>query len=620
MKKEAFQEIAKHFAESIKVHLRFEDGACPSTNGTEIILPTEMSEAYLDETLGALLHETNHIRYTDMTYFRSLDTLSREVGNVLEDIRVDNKALSIYPNSRCFYMALVEDVLKRCKDALAKEALPMKILKGLILNSVGVNIKDVYGTDENWDTIEEKTNKLQGTINKVICCNATTDLAEHIVTVIKEVFGDLPEKPKQTGKGNPDTECNGGQGGEGTASAGDGGDSGNQEPGIEDSAEVFEDYTDLLDKDQKIQQKQRESTEKMKDANDEYVSKKRSAKTYDTKARKLQHKENYGNTLTKEEQEKKEMYEEKAKSRWQEVKKASDAYSKESDIRRKLNGEQYKYKTTLDNIKRTIDKIVTNEFARTGNCNLLGFNALDNDKLKDKNYVDIPYSQSLDELIKETLILKQEEYIAEETGKINTRFLHEIYTDVENLFQEKEEKKIKTMVSLVFDVSGSMRGEREDLCLNAVNTLAGSFSKAVKEGAPGDMRLWAFGTNVLEVAKTVENFKPFTKAHWNDWENKGGGGTNLSLAVNAVVNEVSNDPEYRNVIIIMTDAEVDGRELDAMTNLISTGDVRVMYIAIASSLYYKEAQELFGSNNITSMENSIEILQNVMFQGLHQVS
>ena len=176
------------------------------------------------------------------------------------------------------------------------------------------------------------------------------------------------------------------------------------------------------------------------------------------------------------------------------------------------------------------------------------------------------------------------------------------------------------MVSVVMDVSGSMGGDRPKLILHAVNTLASSFSKAIAQGAPGDMRIFAFGTDVIDAIQTVDKFKPITIPDYMKWMEAGGGSTNLSLAVNKVVTEVENEPDNRNIIIIMTDAEVDSRELNTMVNNISTGDAKVMYIAIDSSLRCKEAQELFGDSNITTLENANQIIQDVMFAGLQTLN
>jgi len=627
MKKEAFQEIAKHFAESIKVNLRFEEGACPATNGSEIVLPTEMSENYLDETLGALLHETNHIRYTDMAYFSNLGTLQREVTNVLEDIRVDNRSLKTYPNSRCFYVSLVDDVLNRCKEQLEKESFQLKILKSLVLLSVGFDIEKIYGRDEHWNFIKDKVNVLLPTVSDVINCTSTKELEPHVLKVIKEVFGDQPNEKsqQQTGSGNPeDVPCNGGNGGEGANQ--------DEQNGLNDVADMIENYTDTQEKYNDLSKEKEVLEDEMKSIGEQYSKAKRSYKTYQTKARKLRY---YGDMNNPEQKEKLDYYDSKSEERQKEMTKLSSDYSKTACKKYKVSSITNDTESKLETMRYKIDTLVTSEFTRTGNCNLLGFNALDNDKLKDKNYVNIPYNQTLDELIKETLILKQEEYFSEETGKLNSRYLHEIYTDAENIFQEKDEKKIKTKVALVMDVSGSMdsttwissngeysygKDSRHKVCLNVMNVLASSFSKAISQGAPGDMSIYVFGTDVGMIKDTVSGFIPINYDTYYTHIAKYGGNTNLSKAVNHVVNDLSSDPEYRNVMILVTDAEVNEEELQKMVNNISTSDVRVMYIAIGSTLNSPAAKELFGENNIEVPEDAIKIMQDVMFRGLQLVS
>lgn len=650
MKKEAFQGIAKHFAESISVKLIFEEGATPSTNGEVIVLPTEMSEQYLDETLGALLHETNHIRYSNMKYFEKLikrDKLLGMVTNFLEDIRVDYKSLKTYPNSKCFYISLIEDVISRASDTLAKEDLEMKKLKALLLDSHGVDIARVYGLDENFADIEECTNDLRKTIFEVYDCPNTESLTPHVVAVIKRIFGEQPEKSQQpqTGAGNPDNQpCNGGQGAgdncESQPSEADSNsenDSGNENDNSEGSEdqkeetkeereareklqEAIEQYCEALDKKTETEEDKKNLEEEYNNIAEEARKAMRSRKTYNTKARKLEN-DMYYNGPDKAKQEKVEYYKNKSTEKSTEY---GDLCNKANAVVKTLSHVRAEADTANKEYSQAQAIINNSGFGQSDECNLLGFEALDNEKLIDKNYVETPYNPSLDELIKEVLILKQEEYQIEETGKLNTRYLHEIYTDVENLFQEKDQKEIKTRVSVIVDTSGSMGNERGDACMNAVNILATAFKKATDVGAPGEMSIYAFSNDCMPALNSIEQYKQsdFT------WENflrmtrkVSGNGTNLAKCVNQIVNEVEGDPEYRNVLIVITDAEVDDNEVNTMVNNISSSDARIMYIAVQANIYPNTpAHEVFGENNIKGIEDAPAILERVMFTGLQQVN
>ena len=620
MKKEAFQEIAKHFAESIKVSLRFEVGAVPRTNGSEIVLPTEMSEAYIDETLGALLHETNHIRYTDMEYFSELDRLTREVTNVVEDIRVDSKSLKLYPNSRCFYMVLIEDVLKTKMESIQKEPLPFKVLKALILAGFGVDAKRVYGTCDDWADIEKHLANLLPLMTEIKECPDTKSTAPIVSKIILELFKDK-DKEKKPGKNEKSEDGESSGNGE---SQGDGNDQNKSEDPLGDITENVGEYHDTVTKDNKLKAKYDELAAKYNEHVAAYNKACRSKKTYNTKLRNLERDLRWGNIKPNAEQKaKKDKYEQAIKDRADTMNKENTEFQSCSQEKHAISTKREKLEDKVEKIKDTMNGLLDQLFSTTDYSNLLGFNALDKDKLLDKNYVDVPYNQNLDELIKEVLIVKQEEYQQDDTGRLDMRKLHEVFTDPESMFIEKEDRQLQTRVNFVVDVSGSMSGYgageeyREDLCSHALNIIAESFKKAIKAGAPGEMKVFAFGNDIYEAVPDAEHYKPISRAEFTKWRDVAGGSTNLSNCVNLVVNEVSNDSEFRNVLVIMTDAEVDDRELEMMINNISTGDVRVLYIAIASRLATKEAQELFGSNNITNKENAVQILQNVMLQGIY---
>jgi len=657
VKKEAFQEIAKHFAESIDVKLVFEDGACPATNGKTIILPTEMNMDYVDQTLGALLHETAHIRFTDFNFFKPLDQLHRLVGNALEDIRIDCKSLRKYPNSKCFYTSLIEDVFERSAEQLAKEELPMKKLKAVIIDAFGMDIERLYGKEEKWEEIKKCVEDLRPTMYEIYDCAETKDIHQYIDPVLLKIFETDGKSQPQQQAGNPQGQpCNGGQGGEGANSQGSGNSEGEQDgdsdsdsdgecdeqnsdeneqddteqkddqqddSNIKDESdkinEAMQKYKDALEKTSEIEAEKREATEKTSEASQEWSKAVRSGKTYNTKARKLESKSNWAN-LTQDEVAKMQHYKNMAQQRKEELEEIRKEYYQAQDKLRSLNGrgaqETAAYQEALAELKSA-------GFGQAEGCNLLGFNALDTDKLMDKNYVEIEYNPTLDEVVKEVLILKQEQFDVEETGRINPRYLHEIYTDVENLFQEKDEKKIKTRVSIVVDQSGSMSGSRTEDCLHAINLLAEAFRKAINQGAPGDMRIYAFADDVAMLIDNVDNYKILDVAAFSKlvYAKNIGGGTNLARAVNHVVNDVEGDPEYRNIIIIITDAEVNDYEISNMVNNISFSDARVLYVAVSANFSYcPNAKDIFGDNNIVNKESACEILERVMFQGVQSVN
>jgi hypothetical protein len=121
----SFETVAKHFAGKLKVKLQFKEKVSPQTDGEyKITLPKDMGDLTLP-TLGALIHESYHIRHTgrlqsayekfwelDKKWFHGSSWNMKKqyafLTNLLEDIRIDNMVLKKYENARYIYSTLIE--------------------------------------------------------------------------------------------------------------------------------------------------------------------------------------------------------------------------------------------------------------------------------------------------------------------------------------------------------------------------------------------------------------------------------------------------------------------------------------------------------------------------------
>jgi hypothetical protein len=490
----------------------------------------------------------------------------------------------------------------------------------------GVDVALIYDTCEDWDKMQVHLKNLSPLLNDIKKCPDMQALNPIILQIIKELFKQDPNDKQQKAKAKkPTKECNGGQGGEAIEDDSDEGSSDEDTPSKEEEAQekVSENLDEFEQKQEELEKVKEEHSISQVKSNahaNTYNKALRSKKCYNTKLRNLR----YSSDPDKVEKEKK--YTTAIQERTEILEKERKQWGEAQDKQRITAQDVRKTEGRLEELKEEMNTLADIMFSKSDVSSLLGFNALDKDKLLDKNYVDIPYNQCLDELIKEVLILKQEEYQQEETGKLNLRRLHEVFTEPDNMFVEKDTRQILTRVTFVVDVSGSMdsfasaEDRRNDLCSHALNIVASSFKKAILANAPGEMKIYAFGDKAVETIPSADQFSAVSPSVLLQWRDKAGGSTNLSRCVNLIVNEVTSDPEYRNILVIITDAEVDSEELQEMTNNISTGDVKVLYIAIGSGLHTPEAQELFGQNNITNKENAVKILQDVMMQGMYMVN
>jgi len=184
MRNESLEIFAKHFGDKLDLNIQFEDGATPSTNGRDIILPSNLDEAVLLPMLGALLHETGHIRLTE---FNSLPTSTYEqelfrCTNLLEDIRIDHDTITRYPETKGLYIRLIHWVFNRKRDNMNKEPIPTKILKTLYLNSLGLP-----GYDTKADKII-KTLNLDRFIDLAKLSHSTSQVKVHAKELLQLLY------------------------------------------------------------------------------------------------------------------------------------------------------------------------------------------------------------------------------------------------------------------------------------------------------------------------------------------------------------------------------------------------------------------------------------------------
>lgn len=108
---------AKGLSEKFGVTVKFEDGACPCTDGSGITLPTLEEDAQVKDKcalLGALVHECSHVRNTDfgLSSRKNLPQGMFSALNAVEDLRIENLACKQYPGAAYMITASDKEALK----------------------------------------------------------------------------------------------------------------------------------------------------------------------------------------------------------------------------------------------------------------------------------------------------------------------------------------------------------------------------------------------------------------------------------------------------------------------------------------------------------------------------
>ena len=191
--------VAKHLANEMGVQIEFVKDATPATDGRRIILPTELNGDMLFELLGALLHETAHVRYTDKNAYerrKNQTEQMREAVNVLEDIRVDAKAIAEHPAAQSMYRKLLTYISEKYGEGMKKEPLAHRIFKHLVL--IGKGLEDLAYDDKAMKAIEI-LNLRHFVVDAIDATDTYTieALAEQLLRVLGQAFKDEQEKAKK---------------------------------------------------------------------------------------------------------------------------------------------------------------------------------------------------------------------------------------------------------------------------------------------------------------------------------------------------------------------------------------------------------------------------------------
>lgn len=575
MSMEDIEMFSKHFASNLDVVIEFKENANPCTDGKTIILPKNMNKEVLFEMLATLIHETFHIRFTTMTQYTSFAAQGQsfaETLNVLEDIRIDEKAFKLYPECKDLYYMLYKYIMKDI-EGFKKEPQAIRILKHMILKHKANKNKEFaeFYYDQDALKIIDKLN-LNEDIAKTIKCKNTRDVTVVAMEVIKKIYKFLKEN-KDGVANDPEFDPNG------------------------SSLESFK---------KKIEEAKAKKEEKLKDQINEKNEKIKEHDKLKKEIAELQSEfaeVSQDNSLSnKEKMQELNKISKKAEDKQQE----DTALIKELDEDvREIHRNQAAIARDAKKMSETKDNSEEVFFGDGQSKNMNGFDALKPEDIKsNENYDKIKLERSLDEDLREFFIEKREERINDEEGnRLDSRRLHKLFTNDNNVFTEQQEKEFRTKVLFLVDRSGSM-GSRENIIKQAFFTLLTALYRIVDEdNLPIDIAVVAFNEKV-QILKAFESQK--TPQQIVDSYHICGG-TILLEAYNKARDMLeSSGEDCEKVLICMTDGEVNDYEIDEINNLAT--DMKSLFIGINLNIYSKKCKALFGKYNITDIKEVLHIL------------
>jgi hypothetical protein len=189
MNRVTFEMLAKWIAKQNNAKVVFDGqatGASANVKTNEIFMPCDLQEHNILAGLALLMHEGAHLKHSvkiDPNLVKG--HISRNILNVMEDIRIDNKNFNILYNIRDFYDKLYEHHILTKTEEIKKEPLMNRCLINSILYNEQYNIvkdkeAEKFCDDNNiYDIIDEGTQAIE---------NNKWDKVKEAISKIKKIF------------------------------------------------------------------------------------------------------------------------------------------------------------------------------------------------------------------------------------------------------------------------------------------------------------------------------------------------------------------------------------------------------------------------------------------------
>ena len=198
MNRVTFEMLAKWIAQQNKAKIVFDGtakGAYCNMKTNEIFMPTDLKEHNILAGLALLMHEAGHLNKSKtIPHDLVKGKISREILNVIEDVRVDNHNFQILYNIKEFYERLIKDHVYARKDEIAKEELMTRCLINAILRNTGFRgINDAEADEFN------QKNNVESIISQGGQAIERKDWnhAKEIIKKVKKIFNVKDEDDKE---------------------------------------------------------------------------------------------------------------------------------------------------------------------------------------------------------------------------------------------------------------------------------------------------------------------------------------------------------------------------------------------------------------------------------------
>lgn len=587
-----FQTLATHLAGK-DVEIVFETrNSCPrveysgKAGETPIVyLPASLNRRFIYPTIAATLHETHHIKETNVeqykvlinTYKRSdcsiVCRLADHIVNVVEDIRIDMKVFDEFCNAHQLYEFLMDEAMSLKngeKDDPINHFGPM-LLDYIYFRAIGFEQYFNKPLAKKFFGSESIINAINAAISKAKDAQTTSDIyrsCDIIVDIIKKFY--KSEKVKQEMKQKQQQAI---------ANARQ-----KQVEAQEAASKAMHEKNSVKNKIDKLYEKQNKMYTDISKFRDEQSKKGKSRSDIDTS-------KEYSD-MQKESNELSNKIEDLSK---QKSKAQNDVYNNESEASR-----QKSMADAIQNDEKqsVVEDLIADTYGYgTGN---IGFNTINRLFKLNKPEKMPEFTENIKTIFSR---MSSKPINSEQTGNINVKNIYKIFnsenTDLRDIFKTNRfRSSYNNKLAILLDTSGSME-KKYDLLFETVSSLL----KIIDE----NKETYNIDTAIASYSSETKFFKKFGEEKSIDYEKMYNqfyeerlimnGGTEIINALNTMQDHIDEEATHKDnkYMIVFTDCVFGSQDMKVILDKFNAEREKIIFIGLGSIDRFKKFNREWNS-------------------------
>lgn len=604
-----YRMLAEHLGKDERIRV-IVSGSEAKTDGTTIYLPEDVPEEIQSVLLATLLHESYQIRFTDKRneFAATKGKESRHnLLNVLEDIRLDHKAIQDWPNAGSLYKGLVSYYDAKHADSMAALSWQVQVLQRMVRMGYGAGFEEFQpAAPEARQWLTQHGTFAQQIVDKAHAAPDTQALYPLIDEMIERLFPEDPKAEKQKQALKDAIQ-------EAEKNAKDKADE--RREAQNNAKQEFEEAKDM---DAQARDHEKEAARAKGEAKNKRGDAKAKREAGDKAgAEQAENEAKEQEAQAKREQEKAQDLNAKAAPKYEKLEKLEKQYKdakKEQEEAQAEAAKAHAKKQDMDNAQGAAAEAGLKGLAEVG----IGFEKISKEDLKVTKLIP----ENIADEVLHFLRCREERRINAAEGRIDSKKLATFYNPDTLFTQELQDAHFKTRVHFLVDVSGSMssplsrddRTEKWKMAGQAVLNISEAIERGISmDGLEIEYGIFGFDTEAHEIKPFEGKLEP--KAVLQALAPRGG--TDPRRVIEDV--EAKHQPDNcrtKQVVFMITDGEFGEDAYKCLEQRLG-GAIKWIFLGLdVNTQADRKGKDLFGKYNITAAKDMKKALGRALIDNL----